>query len=206
VDWLSAVPTIVCLAVAALHLARLAPASVLAGDPPADRADELAHLLVALGMAAMFSRIGSPVPPLQWVVFFGLTGSWFLAQALRAGVIGGDAAHHVVHSVAMLLMVQWWGRAAVGGGPHGAGGSTGLVPVVAVLFAGYFIWYGVRCLDLLRVARAGTHDLAAGNTGGGLAVAARVRASGRTVRSPGTAQVAHIVMAVAMCCMMLAAV
>ena len=240
--WLSALPAIVCLTVAVLHLARLAPSSVIAGDPPDDQIGELAHLLTALGMAAMFSPIDSPLPPLQWVVFFGLTGAWFMASALRAGVRGGDATDHVVHSVAMIVMVQWWSGdgavAASGSGEHaghGGNGSTGLVPVVAVLCAGYFIWYGARCADRLRVARgtatgAPSADLAmdgaaaeapdpdderaaeagpgAATTGGGLAVAARprVRTPAWTVRAPETVQVAHIVMAVAMCGMMLAAV
>jgi len=208
-------PAVVCLGVAGLHLVRLGGggADVPRSGPP-DRATELAHLLTALGTAAIFSPLGSPLPPLQWVVFFGLTGSWFTAVALRAGVLGGDAAHHVVHSAAMVFAVQVDAGRVVTTDPPGehpahggAAAVAGPVAVLALLLAGYFAWYALRCLDRLRaVRRAGPTPATADapvDAAGPVAVLARPRAGAWTLRAPETVQVAHVAMAIALSTMML---
>jgi hypothetical protein len=76
------------------------------------------------------------------------------------------------------------------------------VPVLAVVFAGYFAWYALRCLDRLRATRGAGPD--ADSTAGPVAVLTRPRAGAWTVRAPDTVQVAHTAMAVALSTMMLA--
>jgi uncharacterized protein DUF5134 len=210
VDWVSAGLAVVCLAVAALHLARLAVHARAAAGVPGGPVGELSHAVMALGMAAMFSPLGDPLPAPVWTVAFVLCGAWFAAVALRGRDPGGDAAHHVVGSAAMLFMLLSGhahvdagagadaGHAAHHGG--GTGGGVGLVSVAAIVLAGYFAWHALRCSDRLRVATAPpTDDDAAAPAGGGTAV--RTRRPG-VLRSPVALAWAHVVMAGAMavCC------
>ncbi len=212
-DWVSAGLAVVCLVVAALHLARLAVHARAAAAVPGGAVGELSHAVMALGMAAMFSPLGDPLPVGLWAVVFVLCGAWFAAVALRSRDRGGDAAHHVVGSAAMLFMlfsghghVDTGTGAAAGHPAHhgGAGGGVGLVSVVAILLAGYFAWHALRCSDRLRVAIAPlTDDGPVAPAGGGTAV--RTRRPG-VLRSPVALARAHVVMAVAMAVMLLAVV
>ncbi|MGH3942200.1 MAG: DUF5134 domain-containing protein [Pseudonocardiaceae bacterium] len=127
--WVRWIFSVACLAVAVYHLAALiTPSRAARGDTsgPAraegQRGYELSHLAMALGMAAMFSPFGDPIPPLAWSIIFGMAAAWFAACALRAGTpaagtsTSGVAQHHLVANLAMLFMV-------VGGHQHGAGGE-----------------------------------------------------------------------------------
>ena len=178
-DWVSGALSIVCLAVVALHLARLVrPAGDALGGP----IGEVSHAVMALGMAAMFSPLGDPLPDPVWTVVYVLCGAWFAAVAVRDRSLHGDAAHHVVGSAAMLFMVLTHHNQGHAG--HG-GGGTGLVPLVAILLAGYFAWHALRCVDRLRAD--------AGEVAGSV-----------VVRSAQMVGVAHVVMAGAMTVMLLA--
>lgn len=103
----------------------------------------LSHLAMALGMAAMFSPLGDPVPPLVWLIVFGMAGAWFAACLLRAGGPADDrtsaptedvkylhaghlhgAHHHLVANLAMLFMVVG-GHHRHGAGELSAGGVAG---------------------------------------------------------------------------------
>jgi hypothetical protein len=205
VDWLSGLLALLCLAVAALHLARLAVSAKAFGDVPGGPVGEVSHATMALGMAAMFSPLGDPVPAPVWTVAFVLCGAWFAAVALRTRSFGGDAGHHVVGSAAMLFMLltghshtEVGGSAEAGHAAHhggGDGGGVGLVAVAAILLAGYFAWHALRCSDRLRVD-AGPVTA----TAGAAAVAQRTG----VLRSARTAALAHVLMAVAMTVMLLA--
>ncbi|WP_214406506.1 DUF5134 domain-containing protein [Pseudonocardia lacus] len=203
-DWVSAGLAVVCLAVAALHVARLALHAGAFGDIPGGPLGEVSHATMAVGMAAMFSPLGDPLPTPVWTVAFVLCGAWFAAVALRTRSFGGDAGHHVVGSAAMLFMLSTGhnhtdpgtGADAAGhAAHHGATGGVGLVSVAAILLAGYFAWQALRCSDHLRV-RAEPDAPASG----GAALALRTG----VLRSARTAAVAHVVMAVAMTVMLLA--
>jgi hypothetical protein len=202
VDWVSGVLSIGCLAVVLLHLVRLV---LPAGATPGDRIGEVSHAVMALGMAAMFSPLGNPLPAPVWTVTYLLCGAWFAAVALRTPAPGGDATHHVVGSAAMLFMLIQHDPAAAGApaaaghAAHGGGGGgLGLVSLAAILLAGYFAWHALRCTDRLR---AGTSVVA---EAGGVAIARRVRPV--SVRSSQVVALAHVVMAVAMTVMLLAMV
>lgn len=194
-SWVSAGLALVCLAVAGLHLARLALHARAFGDVPGGPVGEVSHAAMALGMAAMFSPLGDPLPGPVWATLFVLCGLWFAVAAVRSRSLRGDAAHHVVGSAAMLFMLLTHHNDADVPAGHAAhhdmGGGLGPVPLVAILLAGYFGWHALRCTDALRAA-------APEDTGG--AVALRVG----VLRSARTAAVAHVVMAVAMTVMLLA--
>lgn len=193
--WVSGALALVCLAVAALHLARLALPARAVGDVPGGPAGEVSHAAMALGMAAMFSPLGDPLPAPAWTAVFVLCAAWFAAVALRTRSFRGDAAHHVVGAAAMLFMLLTHhndadlpaGHAA----HHASGAGLGPVPLVAILLAGYFAWHALRCSDALRA----DPPAAMGNT----RVAQRVG----VLRSAQTVAVAHVVMAVAMTVMLL---
>ena len=97
--WLSSTLAVGCLAVGVLHVLRL----VVLGR---DRAAEVSYAAMGVGMAAMFSPFGDPVPAALWTTVFLLIGVWFVARALRAGNLAGDAAHHILGSASMLFMLQ----------------------------------------------------------------------------------------------------
>ncbi len=207
-DGVSAVLAIACLAVAVLHLARLAVPARAFGDVPGGPAGELSHATMGLGMAAMFAPLLDPAPAPVWTAAFVLCGAWFAALALRAGSFAGDAGHHVVGSATMLFMLLTRhdpgavaATAEAGHAHHGGGGGNlGWVSLVAIVLAGYFAWHVLRCSDRLRVSAP---DAGPAPTAGGTAVA--VRPAG-LLRSTRTATWAHVVMAVAMTVMLLAMV
>jgi hypothetical protein len=197
--WVYAVLTVLCLVIGMLHLLRLVSVR-------RDAAAESSCTAMALGMAGMFSPVGDPVPVPVWVAIFVGAGSWFAASVLRRGS-EGDAAHHVVGSVAMLFMLAEDHAAARAGGDehaahaaHGGGGLDLLSTAAAAVLAAYFVWYTLRCTDRWRACRApepgGGLDVPAG---GGVAL--RAPASG--LRSARLAAVAHVAMAVLMTIMLL---
>lgn len=108
----------------------------------------LTHLVMALGMAAMFAPALDPFPRTAWLVLFGLTGAWSLAAlphvAAAPGGLWGRGQRHHLHAVvscgAMAVMfasMETPAGAASGEHVHGAG-SVNLTPLL-VLFAIYFV-------------------------------------------------------------------
>jgi hypothetical protein len=137
--WLAGAFAVVCLGVGLLHLLRAALLRL-------DVAGELSHAAMGLGMAAMFSPLGNPVPGAVWTVVFALAMAWFGRVVVRSRTFGGDAGHHAVGSGAMLLML------AAGHSAHGRGavGTLGVVSVAALALTGYFAWHALRCADGCR--------------------------------------------------------
>jgi hypothetical protein len=101
VVWLQAAGALVLLAVAGHCAARLVhfQASRAATLPDA------AGLLMALGMAAMLSPLGDPIPQVAGVVVFGLLAAGSVAGALGAPEPGRRTvwAGHAVGGAAMVL-------------------------------------------------------------------------------------------------------
>lgn len=129
---------VLCLVVAGVHLGRLHLAWPAEG----------AHALTALGMAAMFVPALDPVPRPVWLALFGVIGLWFAVGVWRGWP---EALHHVVCSVAMLLML------ALGHGGSWAASAVGLG------MAGYFAWHVLRCADRWRAcSREARPPVAAG--------------------------------------------
>jgi hypothetical protein len=195
--WFGGTLALTCVLVGALHLLRLV---VLRRD----MVGEASHAAMGLGMAAMFSPLGDPVPRPVWAGVFALCAAWFAVLALRAG--GPDARHHVVGSAAMLFMLLGGTHvhAVAGGGEHAghgaaAAGGLGVAPVAAIVLAGYFAWHALRCIDRMRpgVLPAVPAAEVAAN------VTVALRAPALSLRAPQTAAVAHLVMAVAMAAMLL---
>lgn len=167
-SWLALLLTAGCAVIGLIHVVRV----VLV---PAHRVAEASSAAMGLGMAAMFSPLGNPVPDAVWVVGFVLCAVWFAAMAARARGSRADELHHVVCSAAMLFML--------GGHAH-HGGASGVVSVAAVVFAGYFGWHVLRCVDRLHVARAAPGRAA-------------------TLASPMPAAVAHLGAALVMTAMLM---
>lgn len=188
---LAALLAVGCLVVGAFHLVRLRL------DPPR----EASHAAMGVGMAAMFSPFGDPVPAAAWIAVFTVCGAWFAADALRhpAGSRRTDAVHHVVGSGAMLFMllgghgggVAGTGAVHAGHAGHGPEGGPVASSVVALVLAGYFAWHVLRCGDRLRPLAAD------GPAGGSVAVRTSLL---RDVRS---VVLAHVIMAAAMAVMLL---
>lgn len=175
----TAVLAMVSLGLGVLHLLRVATArrdgrSVLG---------EASHAAMGLGMAAMFSPFGDPLPSVVWLAVFASTATWFGLRWLRAGPRADDAAHHVVGGVAMLLML------ALGGHEHTHAGSA-WVSLVAVVLAGYFGWHVLRCSDRFVAARRS--PVPAGHAG------CPAPGAGAGLRSPHVGALAHLVMAASM--------
>ncbi len=212
--WLPTALCVACLAAAAVHLARLV---LLRTDRSTDQPGEAAHVVMGVGMAAMFAPSADPVPAPAWVALFAVVGLWFGAVAVRAGDWAGSATHHAIGGVAMLLMLlgghdhaaaaagEHAGHAAHGGSVAGFGWTT----VASVLLAGYFVWHLWRVLD----ARSTNPPLdaepaaATGPTatpGGPVATVVRARPSLRTaLLSAGAVRAALVVMSGAMAAMLL---
>ena len=227
--WFNATLSAVSLGLGLLHLVRLATARRDGRSIPG----EASHAVMGLGMAAMFSPVGDPVPAPVWIALFGLSASWFAASALRSGLAVDDAGHHVVCGVAMLFMlaVGMQGGGASTGGAHShhggaatAAGPAGWTSLVAIVLAGYFAWHVMRCGDRFAAARrartaAPEPALAGVATGPAAGSAAHtgmvdmsscahegaVVVEGRlgALRTAHTAAVAHLVMAATMAVMLL---
>ena len=158
--WVHGALAAVCLVIGGLHLCRLARLR-------RGRVVETGYAAMALGMAGMFSPIGDPVPAPVWTAVFLLCGGWFgvlLARRPRvpdpAGVLGGEALHLAVGSVAMLFMLAADHQAGGLGSRHpahevDAPGLAGAASAVALVLAAYFVLHTLRCVDRLRVARLG---------------------------------------------------
>lgn len=175
-----------CLALGVLHVLRLALRR-------ANPAGETSHAAMSVGMAAMFSPLGDPVPAPVWVALFGVCLAWFAGVAVRVRSVAGEPGHHVMGSAAMLFMVL------AGHATH-AGHGIGLTSIVAIVLAGYFAWHVLRCIDRLRVAVTqpppGAPAPAAATAGGPVMVLP-------AIGTPRVAAVAHIAMAIGMTVMLL---
>ncbi len=211
--WVHGALAVVCLVIGGLHLFRV-------GRQPRGRALEAGYAVMALGMAGMFSPVGDPVPAPVWTGAFLLCGAWFGALLARRslGVLGGEALHLVVGSVAMLFMLAADHQAGGLGVRHpahevDAPGLAGAASAVALALAAYFVLHTLRCADRLRAARLGGGPSAAGAAGPippGPTSPART-ASTATATAPALAPeacaatlpaLAHLLMTVAMATML----
>lgn len=110
--WIS---TAAFLAVAGFCVARLVAAHrAPAGYPGCHRAVDTAHVLMGIGMAAMASPVGGPLPVAGWQTVFLVMAAWFVgswwrdrrAGATVPGDWHGNGLHHAVAAAAMLYMLS----------------------------------------------------------------------------------------------------
>jgi len=127
---MGALPATLSLAVAAVF-------AVFVVRPHCSRMSAGAHALMGLGMAAMFSPWGDPVPPLAGAGLFAAVAAWFGGRLLRGVPAGpGGAAHLVVAPAAMAAMYL----SHIGGGHHA---ESVAVAALWLGLAGYFGWHTV---------------------------------------------------------------
>lgn len=157
-DWLrdsfSWLGTAAFLAVAGYCVARLvAAARTPETYPGRHRAVDVAHVLMAVGMAAMLSPVGGPLPMAAWQTVFLLMTAWFAGSwwqsrgAARDGWHGGwhgNGLHHALAAAAMLYMLTAMPHGGHTGAPWLAGGlgpgMAGMaLPVVGWVLAAYFL-------------------------------------------------------------------
>ena len=220
VDLVSGVFAILCLGIALFHLTRLAVPGATAGDEAVGGpVGEASHAVMALGMAAMFGSLVDLLARPVWTVAFVLCGAWFAAVALRNRSPAMDTGHHVIGHVAMLFMLYAGHGAtapdAAGGGHAGHGGGLGsgglgmLAMAVSIVFAGYFVFHALRCLDRMRTpaTSAGMSTPGPAEPSAATApVALRrrpARAVTRTLTEPRSVALVHLLMAAAMAVMLL---
>ena len=73
---------------------------------------DVAHLLLALGMAGMLTPSLTILPDDAWAVIFGVLAAWFASRVVLDARVsgvralsGGHCAPHLIHATAMLYMV-----------------------------------------------------------------------------------------------------
>ena len=173
--WIQSAGALVLLAVAVHCAARLVQAGRAAARPDVtDGAD----VLMALGLAAMLSPLGDPIPPTAGVVVFGLVAAWSLVGAVGAGEPGRRVAWvwHAVGGAAMVLMFAM---------PVGAAWTV-LTWTLAAGFALFAAW------SALAAAR------------GVVAVTTSARTVPAMVLAPPVTSLCHAVMAAGMIFLLLA--
>lgn len=160
-DWLrdsfSWLGTAAFLAVAGYCVARL----VAAARTPetylgCHRVVDVAHVLMAVGMAAMLSPVGGPLPMAAWQTVFLLMTAWFTGTWWRSrGAAGdgwyggwhGNGLHHALGAAAMLYMLTAMPHSGHTGAPWLPGGLDGMagmaLPVVGWVLAAYFLTWAV---------------------------------------------------------------
>jgi hypothetical protein len=135
---------------------------VMAATRVGDRSAQLAHGVMGVAMAGMFSPWGDPVPACTGIVGFSVLGAWFATLVLRGDRSGHSAPHLAISSAAMVLMYVLHPAAAAGPGPDAPaghhGGHSGSVPTLialplALLLAGYFAWHTWNCVERCRTPR-----------------------------------------------------
>jgi hypothetical protein len=171
-DWLRWLLAAALLAVAGYCVARLVVAQrVPHAYPACHRAVDVAHLVMALGMAVMVSPVGGPVPAAGWETAFVLIAAWFLGAARRgamrpnpAGWHGGNL-HHAAAALAMLYMITampadarhmstpWMAVQHAGSGPVGWI-LAGYFALTAVLIGHRVLWPAPAGTGLPAVLRA----------------------------------------------------
>ncbi|MQA61528.1 MAG: DUF5134 domain-containing protein [Actinophytocola sp.] len=158
-------PILWAMAVVFVALAVPGVVRLVRGHPAAElrcrvnRADEVAEVLLCLGMLAMVLPIGAPVPLAGWQALFGLAALWLSVSWVRARRVSESGAcvarqcgHHAICAVVMLYMLLGVaGHTGHDGDPWlTMAGHTGVLPLpaLAAAAAGYLFVDMARCTVL----------------------------------------------------------
>jgi hypothetical protein len=165
--WILDLLAAVMLAVAAVSAARLIAAQPWRPGGAVYDTD-VAHLLMSIAMAGMFTSGLTTLPGTVWEVIFGLMTTWFLVRVVLDGQVsgiralaGGHCAPHLVHSAAMLYMflavsapaAASGGMSGMAGMSPGSGSITLRHPTLAFIFALILAAYTIWDLDQLSGRR-----------------------------------------------------
>jgi hypothetical protein len=165
---------------------------------PAGRPSCLAHALMGIGMAGMFSPWGDPVPTVVGALGFTVVAAGFGARLLRSGRQACiDSAHLVVGPLAMVFMYVAMGPTTEPmhvGHAMAMSGRSWWISATALGLMGYFVWYAWTLIGRLR----GPAPAVSGN--GAVAV------STPAVTLAGIVVGAHVMMCTLMAVMFLGAV
>lgn len=139
--WIRWLLTVAFLVAAGYHVRRLATAGRRQlPDPDRERALDMAHVVMSIGMAVMSSPVGGPLSPASWLTLFCLLGA--CAAVRWRGP--GDAPHLALASIAMAYMLAAGDHSAMEMSWPWAIHTPGLaLPVIAWVLAGYFVVYAV---------------------------------------------------------------
>lgn len=131
-----------------------------------DRGDEAAELLMCLGMLAMVSPVGGPIPLAGWQAAFvvsaaALAVTWIrrLRTAPEVSCAPSRCGHHAISAVLMLVILV--GMAGHGGSPTdpwltlaGHGTALGLGPLALAAAAYFFVDIALCVVRMVRVGVA----------------------------------------------------
>lgn len=171
--WLRWSATVAFLTIAGYCVARLAAAHrAPEGYPGRHRAVDLAHVLMGVGMAAMASPVGGPLPPAGWQTVFLLLAVWFAGSWWRARRVvrvetddlGWHAGglHHAIGALAMLYMLAAMPHAGHDQSPWSAGHLEpgAALPALGWVLVAYFL--GTTVLVIARTDWRGATPVAVG--------------------------------------------
>lgn len=162
-DWLRWAGTGAFLAVAGYCVLRLVAARRAPGAyRGCHRAVDVAHVLMGVGMAAMASPVGGPLPMAGWQTVFLIMTAWFVGSwwherrtGAAAGWHGGwhgGGLHHAAAAVAMLYMLTAMPHGTHRSAPWLDGWSEGgmasgmALPALGWTLAGYSLGAAVLLL------------------------------------------------------------
>jgi hypothetical protein len=100
--WIQWLGTALLLAAAVHRGIRLVIASRIPAG--AQRASDAAHMLMCIGLAAMLTPFGDPIPVSAWVAVFWVVVAWSLVATVRERDQRWLWARHAVEGAAMIYM------------------------------------------------------------------------------------------------------
>lgn len=138
------VPVLVVQGVALVLIAMLAAARLTHAHPASAlrpyirREDEAAEVLMSLGMLAMLLPVGWPIPRAGWLAVFALAAvvlavTWIRGRRDDSCCVPSQCGHHLLGSLAMLLMLAAMAGHSAGHGGHGAPQQAVADPVLATV-------------------------------------------------------------------------
>ncbi len=147
---------------AAVRLVYAHPASALRAY--VRREDDAAEVLMSLGMLAMLLPGGWPIPRTGWLAVFGLAAvalavSWIRGRDVIACCVPSQCGHHLLGSIAMLLMLAAMAGHSAGHGHAMATASGPVLSAAAGIATAYFAVDVGACLVRGRARSTSTMPL-----------------------------------------------
>jgi hypothetical protein len=157
--WVLEIFAVVMLLVAEVSAGQLAVARAWTRRGDADAGVVASRLLTGIAVAGVLVPGLSILPDAAWEIVFAVITAWFAWCLWRqsrgrgaAAVARGHYAPYLVHSAAVLylfaaLVGQSAAASAMGGMPGMAGGSSGGIPALALVFTLLLVAFTVHDLD-----------------------------------------------------------
>jgi hypothetical protein len=156
--WVLEIFAVVMLLVAEVSAGQLAVARAWTRRGDADAGLAASRLLTAIAVAGILVPGLSILPDAAWEIVFAVLTAWFAwclwreSRGRGAAVARGHYAPYLVHGAAAwylfaVLAGQSAAGSAMGGMPGMAGGSSGGIPVLALVFALLLVAFTVYDVD-----------------------------------------------------------